>query len=74
MLIGYFTEYRGFVGTIEYDKIECIHRGSLVGFDYLITYQGVTLLDLNYVYKATVDHLIEAIKSHGFERTANDKL
>ena len=46
MLIGYFTEYRGYKWTIEYDYDDGIYFGSLVGIEDSISYHAKSVFEL----------------------------
>ena len=42
-LIGYFTEYRGFKGTIEYDYEDHIYHGKIINTKDFVIYQAKKL-------------------------------
>lgn len=45
MLLGNFIEYKGFVGSIEYDEDDDIYYGTLINIEDLVNYHGRTLLE-----------------------------
>lgn len=54
-LIGYFTEYRGFKGTIEYDYEDHIYHGKIIDTKDFINYQAKKLDKLREEFKNAVD-------------------
>ena len=54
-LIGYFTEYRGFKGTIEYDYEDHIYHGKIINTKGFINYQAKKLDELREEFKNAVD-------------------
>lgn len=58
MKIGTFSEYKGYVGTIEYDDKANVYHGRLVNIHDLINYQAYTLDDLYNEFKYAVDDYI----------------
>ena len=39
-VIGYFTEYRGYKGTIEYDYEDHIYHGKIINTDDFVNYHA----------------------------------
>lgn len=58
MRIGQFIEYKGYVGTIEYDFEDKLYYGSLLVDDF-INYHADNLIDLEKQYHNAVDDYIE---------------
>ena len=54
-LIGYFTEYRGFKGTIEYDYEDHIYHGKIIDTKDFINYHAKKLDKLREEFKNAVD-------------------
>ena len=54
-LIGYFTEYRGFKGTIEYDYEDHIYYGKIINTKDFVNYQAKKLDKLREEFKNAVD-------------------
>lgn len=54
-LIGYFTEYRGFKGTIEYDYENHIYHGKIIDTKDFVNYQAKKLDKLREEFKNAVD-------------------
>ena len=54
-LIGYFTEYRGFKGTIEYNYEDHIYHGKIIDTKDFINYQAKKLDKLREEFKKAVD-------------------
>ena len=54
-LIGYFTEYRGYKGTIEYDYEDHIYHGKIIDTKDFINYQAKKLDKLREEIKNAVD-------------------
>ena len=59
MLIGKFVEYKGFVGSIEFDAASKTHYGKLLNIKDLVNYQADTIVDLHEQYHLAVDDYIE---------------
>lgn len=57
-LIGYFTEYRGFKGTIEYDYEDHIYHGKIIDTKDFVNYQAKKLDKLREEFKNAVDDYI----------------
>lgn len=65
MRIGQFVEYKGYIGSIEYDPEDKIHYGHLLGIDDSVNYHGRTGLELYKHYREAVDDYIEFKKEIG---------
>lgn len=68
MRIGQFVEYKGYVGSIEYEPEDNPHYyGSLLNIDDFVNYQADNIIDLEMEYYNTVDDYIEFKKKVGKE-------
>ena len=68
MNIGKFVEYKGYIGSIEYDTRDKIHYGSLFNIEDSVSYHANNIVDLYEQYKLAVDDYIELCKEIGKER------
>ena len=59
MLIGRFMEYKGFVGSIEFDAINKIYHGKLLNIEDLVNYQADNIINLHEQYHLAIDDYIE---------------
>ena len=59
MRIGQFVEYKGYVGSIEYDPHDKIHYGSLLNIEDCIGYHAKTFEELSQRYQEAIDRYIE---------------
>ena len=59
MLIGYFTPYKGFKGTIEYDAEDHIYYGSLIDINDSVRYHSNDIVGLQKHYMDAVDDYID---------------
>ena len=59
MEIGQFKEYRGYVGSIEYDSEDKMYYGRLMNIRDLVDYHEYNLIDLNDEFHNAVDDYIE---------------
>jgi predicted HicB family RNase H-like nuclease len=66
MRIGQFVEYRGYIGSIEYDLEDKIYYGSLQNIKDSISYHAKYGDDLFQKYHEAVDRYIEARNSIDF--------
>lgn len=64
MKIGQFVEYKGYVGSIEYDSEDKLYYGSLLIEDF-VNYHAYNLIDLEKVFHNAVDDYIEFKKEIG---------
>lgn len=67
MRIGQFIEYKGYVGSIEYDPEDKIYYGELLNIDDFVNYQGDDVLELYKSYQNAIDDYIEFKKEIGKE-------
>ena len=71
-------EYRGYVGSIEYNKVDhCLH-GQVLGLNrnVCIIYEGDTAEELYHDFKAGIDHYLGDCKAEGIppEKPYNNML
>lgn len=59
MRIGRFIEYKGYVGSIEYDPEDKIYYGKLLNIDDFVNYHGNDGVELYKSYRNAVDDYIE---------------
>lgn len=59
MHIGYFSKYKGYEGSIEYDAKDKICYGKLTNIKDLVTYEANDIVDLENQYHEAVDGYIE---------------
>lgn len=59
MRIGQFVEYKGYIGSIEYDPEDKIHYGHLLNVDDPVVYYGNTVEELYEYYCKAIDDYIE---------------
>lgn len=57
MLLGYFAEYNGYKGTIEY-SIQDGYYGKLVGIDDLVNYEASNVEKLYEMFQKSVDEYV----------------
>ena len=65
MKIGQFVEYKGFIGSIEYDPEDKIYYGYLLDIDDSVSYHGKTGEELYKHYCEAIDDYIEFKKGIG---------
>ena len=65
MKIGQFVEYKGYIGSIEYDPEDNIHYGCLLNIDDSVNYHGKTGEELYEHYQEAIDNYIEFKKEVG---------
>lgn len=61
-LIGYFAEYKGYKGTIEYDYEDHIYYGKLVDTKDFVNYQAKKLDKLRECFLEAVDDYLLFLK------------
>ena len=59
MEIGQFKEYRGYIGSIEYDSEDKTHCGRLLNIRDLVDYHAGNLVDLCKEFHVAVDNYIK---------------
>ena len=65
--IGQFKEYKGYVGSIEYDEEDELYYGKLLFIEDFINYHASNVLELEKHYHEAVDDYIEFKKEIGKE-------
>lgn len=65
MRIGQFVEYKGYIGSIEYDPEDKVHYGTLLNIRDLVNYHADNIIDLEKHYHEAVDDYIEFKKAIG---------
>ena len=65
MRLGQFIEYRGYIGSIEFDLETEHYHGYLLNIDDFVNYLGNDGLELYENYKNAVDDYIEFKKEVG---------
>ena len=73
MLIGQFTSYKGYIGSIEYnpeDKFK--YYGSIQNTTDFVNYSADSLLNLEVEFHSAVDDYIEFIKDDILIRAARN--
>lgn len=54
-----FSDYKGYVGTIEFDDEDNIHYGKLINIKDFVNYHGNTVEELYDNFKNAVDDYID---------------
>lgn len=62
MLVGYFVEYKGYKGTIEFSMEDSIYYGSLVDIEDSVSYHAKSPEKLYDAYCRAVDGYIKSKK------------
>lgn len=57
--IGQFMEYKGYVGSIEWDSEDKIYYGKLLNINDLVNYHADDIIALNEHYHEAVDDYLE---------------
>lgn len=65
MRIGKFVEYKGYVGTIEYDPEDKIYYGKLDDIDDFVNYHAIDVVYLEKQFHDAVDNYIEFKRTIG---------
>lgn len=60
--IGQFKEYKGYVGSIEYDEEDELYYGKLLKIKDLVNYSASDAVKLYKSYKDTVDEYLMFLK------------
>ena len=69
MRIGQFVEYKGYIGSIEYDPEDKLHYGSLLNTDDFVNYHADNVIDLEKQFHNAVDDYIAIKKEVGKQPT-----
>ena len=62
-------EYKGYIGSIEFNQQDNIYHGKLINVNGLISYHGNTLEDLENDFKDSVDMYTELLKERESKKT-----
>ena len=60
-------EYKGFIGTVEYDAEAKIFHGDIINTKDVITFQGTTVKEIESAFKESIDDYISWCKEEGVE-------
>ena len=60
-------EYRGYLGTVEYDAEAKIFHGDVINTRDVITFQGTTVDEIERAFKESVDDYVAWCESEGVE-------
>jgi len=60
-------EYKGYTGTIEYNKEDKILYGKVIGIKGLLSYEGSTGTDLEADFKTVIDEYLSDCKEAGIK-------
>lgn len=57
--------YKGYIGSVEYDENARIFAGTVINTKTVITFQGTTVDELEAEFRASVDDYLEWCKKDG---------
>jgi len=60
-------EYKGYLGTVEYDSEAKIFHGDVINTKDVITFQGTTVNEIEKSFKESIDDYISWCKEEGAE-------
>jgi len=60
-------EYKGYVGSVEYDPDAKIFHGEIVNTRDVITFQGTTVDEINKAFEDSIEDYLNWCKSEGVE-------
>jgi len=60
-------EYKGYLGTVEYDSKAKIFHGDVINTKDVITFQGTTVREIEKAFKDSIDDYISWCKEEGVE-------
>jgi predicted HicB family RNase H-like nuclease len=60
-------EYKGYLGTVEYDAEAKIFHGDIINTRDVITFQGTTVDEIEMAFKDSLDDYIAWCKEDGIE-------
>lgn len=72
LMIGQLAEYKGYIGSIEYDSEDKSYYGSLINTDDFVNYCADNIIKLQEEFHTSVDDYIEFCKELK-EETKNNK-
>lgn len=58
-MLGTFAGYKGFAGTVEFDKDDGIYYGKLINTDDIVGYHSRDIVELYDKFVLAVDNYIE---------------
>ena len=62
MRVGQFAQYKGFVGSIEFDPEDGIYFGEILEIRDFVNYQGNNIIELDKSFREAVDDYLEIKK------------
>ncbi|MDR2177054.1 MAG: type II toxin-antitoxin system HicB family antitoxin [Treponema sp.] len=60
-------EYKGYLGTVEYDAESKLFHGDIINTRDVITFQGTTAAEIEKAFKDSVDDYLAWCKEEGVE-------
>jgi predicted HicB family RNase H-like nuclease len=60
-------EYKGYIGTVEYDPEAGIFHGDVINTRDVVTFQGTTVEEIERAFKDSIDDYITWCKEEGVE-------
>jgi len=60
-------EYKGYIGTVEYDAQAKIFHGDIINTRDVITFQGTTVKEIECAFRDSLDDYIAWCKEEGVE-------
>ncbi|GHU77392.1 antitoxin HicB [Spirochaetia bacterium] len=60
-------EYKGYLGTVEYDADAKLFHGDIVNTRDVITFQGTTVVEIERAFKDSIDDYLAWCKEEGAE-------
>ena len=60
-------EYKGYFGTVEYDAQAKIFHGDIINTKDVITFQGITVKEIEQAFKDSINDYISWCKEEGVE-------
>jgi predicted HicB family RNase H-like nuclease len=60
-------EYKGYLGTVEYDADAKLFHGDIINTRDVITFQGTTVEEIEKAFKGSVDDYLTWCKEEGAE-------
>lgn len=67
MKIGFLREYKGYIGSIEYDEEDELYYGKLYFTEDLVNYHASNVVELYQHYKDAINDYIELKEEIGKE-------
>jgi len=59
--------YKGYVGSIDYTPEDGVLFGKVLGIKGLISYEGVSITDINKDFEEAIDDYLEMCADKGYE-------